>query len=446
MFCKYVWQTIIACSLLNKNIDLNKIKIFFGASIFLFIVGCAQKNSDKKNEDEQQAGHEIAVPSPSAISAEERNRIKLQSEIFYDSILDGSVFNGGMIVAKGGNIVFEKYKGFVNIDGKDSMNSSSSLHIASVSKTFTAMAVLKLQELGRLNIDDDVTIYFPQFNYPGITIKSLLNHRSGLPNYLYFMEDAGWNKDSSIQNEDVLQWLISKKELIKNIGSPNTRFNYCNTNYALLALIIEKVSGVPYAEFLSKNIFDPLKMKNTFVHFKGDSKVHSKSFDWKGREIPDNFLDDVYGDKNIYSTPRDLLIWDRALSDTFFLSQKSLEQAYLPYSNERPGIKNYGLGWRMNIYGEDKKIIFHTGWWHGNNAIFTRLLKENATIILIGNRYTRAVYKAKNLSNIFGNYFDVEDEEAENIVTPAIKDSIGIEKKTKANKKAYDFSDRNKKR
>ena len=183
------------------------------ATICLLIAACSQKKKETDTEGEEKKAFTYTLPAPSKISDEERNKINVQSEIFYDSLLDGSGFNGGIIVAKGGNIVFEKYKGFVNIDGKDLINAATPLHIASVSKTFTAMALLKLQEQGKLNIDDAVTNFFPEFNYPGVTIKTLMNHRSGLPNYLYFMEDAGWNKDSVIQNNDVLQWLITKKEL-----------------------------------------------------------------------------------------------------------------------------------------------------------------------------------------------------------------------------------------
>ena len=410
---------------------MNKIKTFFCASILFLITGCSSKKNDPKNVKEQNKNQTYNIPQASVLAVEERQRIRVKSEIFFASLLDGSGFNGGMIVAKGGNIVFEKYKGFINIDGKDSINSSTSLHIASVSKTFTAMAVLKLQEQGKLNIEDPVTKYFPNFNYEAVTIKTLLNHRSGLPNYLYFMEKVGWITDSIIQNKDVLNWLIERKGFIKDIGKAETRFNYCNTNYALLALIIEKVSGQTYPHFMQENIFDPLGMKNTFVHFKGDNKIRSKSFDWRGREIPDNYLDAVYGDKNIYSTPRDLLIWDRALSDTQFLKAKSLALAYTPYSNERPGIKNYGLGWRMNVYDDGKKIIFHNGWWHGNNAAFIRVLKDDATIILISNRYASAVYKAKNLVNIFDRYFETDTEDVENAVPATTPEVLPADKKNK---------------
>ncbi|MCY7291136.1 MAG: beta-lactamase family protein, partial [Ferruginibacter sp.] len=355
------------------------------------------------------------IPATSKISDTEKENIKRAVQRFYDTTLGPSAFNGGIIVAKGGNIIFEKYQGSVNLDGKDLITATTPLHIASVTKTFTAMAILKLHEDGKLNIDDSLSKYFSDFNYPGVTIKTLLNHRSGLPNYLYFMEKVGWPTDSIMQNKDVLKWLIERKGFIQDIGTADHRFNYCNTNYAMLALVIEKVTGNPYPAFMKEAIFDPIGMKNTFIHFLGNTKIRSKSFDWKGREIPDNNLDAVYGDKNMYSTVGDLLLWDRVLKDTAFLSQKTLEAAYTPYSNERPGIKNYGLGWRMNVYDDGKKIIFHNGWWHGNNASFIRLLKEDATIILISNRYAGAVYKAKNLANIFDNYFDAVEEEAETV-------------------------------
>ena len=411
----------------------------------IIITGCSQKDKQKSSIKKEQTVLTYDIPAASKLNESEIDQIKRAVQLFYDTTLGASGFNGGIIVAKGGNIIFENYKGSVNLDGEDSMVASTPLHIASVTKTFTAMAVLKLQQDGKLNIDDSLTKYFPDFNYPGVTIKTLLNHRSGLPNYLYFMEKVGWPTDSIMQNNDILKWLIERKPFIKDIGPADKKFNYSNTNYAMLALVIEKVTGKTYPAFMKENIFDPIGMKNSFVHFLGDGKIRSKSFDWRGREIPDNNLDAVYGDKNMYSTVGDLLLWDRVLKDTIFLKKNTLETAYMPYSNERPGIKNYGLGWRMNIYGEDKKIIFHTGWWHGNNAIFIRLLKEDATVIVLSNRFARSVYTSKILVNIFGNYFDAVEEDAENIVPAAIPDSFSIDtKKGKGKKKKYDFSDRNK--
>jgi CubicO group peptidase (beta-lactamase class C family) len=185
-----------------------------------------------------------------------------------------------------------------------------------------------------------------------------------------------------------------------------------------LALLIEKVTGKKYADYLSETFFTPLQMKNSYVFKLGDTAKATPSYNWKGKPEALNFLDQVYGDKNIYTTPRDLLIWDKALRTNLLFKPETLEEAYSPYSNERPGVRNYGLGWRMYLYPTGKKIIYHNGWWHGSNASFIRLLNDSATIIIIGNKFTRSVYQAKKLTSIFGNYGDHIDEDETDPVKP----------------------------
>lgn len=373
---------------------------------------CKQADSKKLNKVEDSIPI-IKIPDPLKLAAAETSRIKQGCQAWYDSVLSAKGFNGGMIVAKDGNIVFEKYSGTCHLPGNDSINANSSMHIASISKTFTAMAVLKLWQDGKLNIDDEFSKYFPAFNYPGLTIRCLLNHRSGLPNYNYFMEALGWDRTRFVKNEDVLQYLITRKAELPDIIAPCSHFTYCNTNYALLALLIEKVSGFHYADYLARNFFAPLQMSHTHVFTLTDTLTATPSYNWRGSQEPFNFLDQVYGDKNIYTTPRDLLTWDRALSTGVIFKQETLDAAYAPYSNEKPGMRNYGLGWRMNIFPDGNKIIYHNGWWHGSNAAFIRLLKEQATIIVIGNKFTRAVYHAKVLTSLFGDYYlPVEEEES----------------------------------
>jgi len=273
------------------------------------------------------------------------------------------------------------------------------------------MAVLKLVEEGHCRLDDEFSKYFPRFNYPGVTIRSLLNHRSGLPNYTHFLDNMGWDKNRPISNEELLDFLVGQKDSLADIAPPNTRFAYCNTNYALLALLIEQVSGLRYPEYLQRNFFEPLGMKHTFVYQPADSNRVAPSYNWKGKPEPLNYMDQVYGDKNIYTTVRDLLTWDRALSSNLLFGAETIREAYTPYSNERPGIKNYGLGWRMLNYPDGKRIIYHNGWWHGSNASFIRLVNDSATIIVIGNKFTRAVYNARVLAELFGNYFGTGEEE-----------------------------------
>jgi CubicO group peptidase (beta-lactamase class C family) len=353
----------------------------------------------------------IELPQPQPVAKAEAERIRKACQLWYDSTLSLKGFNGGVVVAKNGNIIFEKYSGTVHLPGTDMITATTPLHIASVSKTFTAMAVLKLWQDGKLNIDDELSKYITSFNYPGVTIRSLLNHRSGLPNYTYFMDNLTWDKTKMVTNTDVLNFLISNKATLQNLIQPNTHFSYCNTNFTLLALLIENVSGKKYPDYMQQTFFAPLQMKNTFIFNTADSLKVAPSYDWKGRLINFNFLDGVYGDKNIYTTPQDLLTWDRFLSSKKVFTAETLAQAYTPYSNEKPGIKNYGLGWRMNIYPDGKKMIFHNGWWHGSNAAFIRLLKEDATIIVIGNKFTRSIYGAKILCNLFGDYYTPEEDE-----------------------------------
>jgi len=424
-FCTFFGIVVsLTCAIIALFIwpgSKTKFQSFFGISavviVISFISSCQSSSQKNKIADTKATDTSIIqLPKPLPLAKAEAERLNIACQHWYDSALLPKGFNGGMLVAKNGNIVFEKYNGTGHLPGNDFITANTPLQIASVSKTFTAMAVLKLWQDGKLNIDDELSKYITTFNYPGVTIRSLLNHRSGLPNYLYFMEILGWDKKKSVTNEDVLDFLTTKKELLKNIGTPNMHFTYCNTNYALLALLIENVTGKKFTDFLQQIFFTPLQMKNTFVYSPADSIKVNLSYDWRGRLIPLNYLDGVYGDKNIYTTPQDLLIWDRALSANKIFKPEILEQAYTPYSNEKPGIKNYGLGWRMNIYPDGKKMIFHNGWWHGSNATFIRLLKENATIIVIGNKFTYAVYHSKILCDLFGSYYSSEEDE-ENEVT-----------------------------
>ena len=418
-----------------RNLSISTLALLLLQSLLL---SCGASSANKHaNNDSLPAA--ISIQNVGAISAAEKKRLHDGCKLWYDSTLLSKGFNGGIIVAKKGNIVFEGYHGTGHVNGNDTITENTPFHIASVSKTFTAMAVLKLWQQNKVSIDDEFSKYFPLFNYPGVTIRTLLNHRSGLPNYVYFMEQLGWDKTKLIHNQNVLDFMVNKKAILTNIAPPNHHFTYCNTNYALLALLIEKISGQSYSQFIQQNIFTPLQMKNSFVF---DSSMIGKvniSYDWRGRDMPFNFLDGVYGDKNIYTTPQDLLKWERAISSSNMFTEKTLEQAYAPYSNEKPGIRNYGLGWRMFNYPDGKKIIYHNGWWHGNSASFVRLLKDSATIIVVSNKFNRGVYHAKDMAALFGNYdAGGEEEEGESaratytttIVTAAPK-KAGVKKKKK---------------
>jgi CubicO group peptidase (beta-lactamase class C family) len=325
----------------------------------------------------------------------------------YDSILAKHRFNGSILVAKNGEILLEDYRGFSNPVTRDTITPSTTFHLASVSKTFTGMAVLRLWEENKLNLDDSLQAFFPEFPYTGITVRMLLSHRSGLPNYVYFMtQDPAWKRRIATNN-DMLQFMIEKKPAL--YGYPNRGFHYCNTNFALLALIVEKVSGQSFPDYMKNTIFTPLGMTHTFIFSKADSASYQPSYQPNNRPFPLEPMDCIYGDKNVYSTVRDMYLWDQALYNNRVVSQATYEEATKPYSLERPSIHNYGLGWRLMML-PNAKIVYHNGWWHGNNTVFARLVHDTATIIILSNKYNKAIYAGMKIGTVFANSTKTEEE------------------------------------
>jgi CubicO group peptidase (beta-lactamase class C family) len=332
---------------------------------------------------------------------------------FYNKNWPGKSANGAFLVAKNGQIIFEKYDGLANFSKKDSITPTTPLHIASVSKVLTATAVLKLVNAKRLDLDQKVNSILKEFPFPEVTVRMLLNHRSGLRNYAYFTDrnDGVWDRHNRLTNQDILTLLATK-----NIGlesKTDTRFAYCNTNYAMLALIIEKITKKSYKEAMAEMIFKPLGMKNTFVFdYEKDKDRIVPSYKANRVEIGKDYLDKVYGDKNIYSTVRDLLKFDRARNKPGFLEPSLLKQVYTGYSNEHKGKKNYGLGIRMVNWETGQNFYFHNGWWHGNTSAYITLQKEHVTIIALSNKMNKSTYNVKKLAPLFGDYpFETDTEE-----------------------------------
>ncbi len=322
---------------------------------------------------------------------------------FLDSTLLRGKFNGAILVAKDGVTVYEEYIGYKNILTKDTLTAENPLQIASTTKTLTAAAILRLVQEGKLDLNAPVQQFYPSFPYIDVTVKSLLNHRSGLPNYLYYMESGGWDRKKKATNTDILNTLIEWQP--PRAYKPNANFNYCNTNYVILALLVEKISGTSFPEYMRKTFFEPLGMKHTYVHTINDSARTTPSFDGYGKDWQLDFSDGPYGDKNIYSTVQDLLKWDQAWYNGVVLNEKLVDSAFTPYSNERPSMHNYGLGWRLLMMPNNKKVIYHHGRWHGFNSAFARLPDEKVTIIILSNKFNRNVYSvARNMYNLFGDY------------------------------------------
>ncbi|GAB3025384.1 hypothetical protein GCM10027051_32630 [Niabella terrae] len=380
-------------------------------------VSC-QSGSSKNKKDKllSDPDHPFGLTEVEKMSEADIASYNTQLSDLFDSMLLKGSFNGGILVAKGGNILYEKYVGFENPNKPEfPITDSTAFHLASTSKPFTGMAVLRLVQQGKIGLNDSLNTYFPGFPYPGVTVKTLLTHRSGLPNYLYFMEDKKkWPEHQSVQNQDVLDFLINFQP--DRSYRAGTRFSYCNTNFALLALLLEKVTKQPYPQYMKDSIFTPLGMHHTFVYTPEKSGQVILSYRPSGALWEQDIFDDTYGDKNIYSTPRDLMKWDAMMYNDNFLSAAWKDSAYTPYSNERPSIHNYGLAWRLLMLPNGKKVIYHNGKWHGFTPAFARLTDEKVVIIIVGNRMNYGIYKAaRQAYNLFGDYMKDgpgDDEEA----------------------------------
>ncbi|HMH33100.1 MAG TPA: serine hydrolase domain-containing protein [Puia sp.] len=376
--------------------------------VLSFLVCCGQRPKPAIVYKQTDSTKLFASPTQ-PLSDQELRHYAGATKHFFDSLFMRG-FNGSILVAKNGEVIYEKYCGYKEPRKKaDSINEHTPFHLASVTKTFTAMGILKLWEEGKLDIHDEVSKYLAGFPYPGVTIKNLLSQRSGLLNYVHFMDQSGWDKRKFLTNADLLVYINSHKALVQR-ALPGRHFEYSNTNYALLALVIEKASGQTYPEFMAKNFFLPLKMEDTYVFNLSDTEKAMKSFKRYGRAYPLEYLDAVYGDKNIYSTTHDLLKWDLALRSGLLFKKSTLDSAYSPYSFEKPGKRNYGLGWRMLLEPNGKKLIYHNGWWHGNRTVFIRMLDEDATIIALCNNDNTKVYASKKLCDLFGNYLQGQEK------------------------------------
>ena len=393
---------------------MKKFKLVLAATVFLCIVSCKKKS---ENQDEAQAytsnlpnyGNvkldSVFTKEDSYLSGKAATIAYINN--YYDKVWKKGNLSGGVLVAKGDEILFEGYRGFAREGNQNPINKNTPLHVASVSKTMTAMAVLKLIEAGKVKLDDRLTALFPGFPYPNVTVQTLLDQRSGLPKYEYFIEKikpvpAELSK-KFITNQDVLTMLIKyKPELARDT---DTGFMYCNTNYALLALIVEKATQTPFPQAMKEMVFAPLKMEHTYVFQEKDIPTASQSFYFGGNRLyPLDRLDVIYGDKNVYTTPRDLYNFSKALFSKNFLKPELMAKVFEPYSNEKAGQNNYGLGFRMKIFDNGEKLTYHNGWWHGSNSVFAHLLKSKVTIVAIGNKYSGRVYSALALAGLFEDF------------------------------------------
>ena len=323
----------------------------------------------------------------------------------------GKGFNGNVLIAQKGKVIYRRSFGWTDRKKNKKLSLNDRFQIASTTKTFTSTAILRLYAQKMLSLSDRVEKYIKNFPYKGITIRMLLSHRSGLPEYNYCSEEYFTDHDKPVNMDSMISMICARAPGIYH--KPGKKFDYCNTNYILLAKIIETVSGMKYADLLEKEIFIPLGMNDTRVYGPGDSTLPAllNGHDTKWVVKKNNFLDGCVGDKGIYSTVNDLLLFDQALYGNMLLPDSLKKLAFEPGSKEFKGVYNYGLGWRILRTDDDLPVVYHNGWWHGFNSCFYRRLADSTTIILLGNKFSKETYRIYGILGILDNKQSADDKE-----------------------------------
>ena len=294
-------------------------------------------------------------------------------------------FHGAVLVAKNEKIVYENQIGTADFKKKTPLNKESVFQLASVSKQFTAAAIMLLNERNQIKLTDTVNTYFPDFPYKAVTIKNLLNHTAGLPKYFWIAEHE-WQQEKALTNSEMMEFLESTD--VKRYFKPGRNFDYSNTGYFVLASIVEKISGTSFSSFLKKNIFEPLQMDHSYVYSFENDAIREHQLDgyrlyrgWRHVKIPSTVNDAIVGDKNIYTTAEDLFKWTKGLNSGSFLTKQSLALMYSKgesvYGKKIP----YGFGFRIDTKGENS--IYHYGKWNGFSTGLTNYLEDNLVVIVL---------------------------------------------------------------
>lgn len=373
-------------------------KLFSTSGILLLLVWLIPCISSC-NKEKQRRKIPVHQISNKARKTADQEKIR-QLSAYFKNFQQKTGYSGAILIGQDDQILYEQASGYADFGTKRPNEGNTPFQLASVSKQFTAVAILLLKERGRLSLNDSIQKFFPDFPYHGISIKMLLQHRSGLPNYIYFCDEYINDKSHMISNSFVMSLMTIGKP--PPYYPPDICFDYSNTGYMVLASIVERVSRMPFADFLRVNIFEPLKMNDAFlVNQKDTTSIRAANgYQYRKRPLAVVFLDGVLGDKGIYASVEDLFKWDQALYDGKLLKPETLEDAFLPLSRKSTARHNYGYGWRVYFREDSLKILYHAGWWQGFESMLVRIPEKRTTMVFLKNTKSGPLPDRDSLINL----------------------------------------------
>ncbi len=343
-------------------------------------------------------------------------------EIEFDSLEKQHRINGNVLIADKHKIIFESSLGLAEKESQSKNTKEYSFELASISKLFTAVSIMQLKDQGKLSLDDTVKKYLPQFIYPTITIRHLLTHTSGIRDLEMFIPTIKKSPDKILSNADILTTLSESNPPLKS--NPGEKWKYNNIGYNLLALVIEKVSGLTYSDYVHKKILTPANMNATCIKSAIETCSNLKiprsyrfanyynsnvtsidtlmTTDFQIKVFRNN-LSSLYGSDNFYSTISDLHLFDKALNNNILLSTKSIDEMFTPavlnngklITIKKSGMENtmFGLGWFINEIIGVGKIAWHDGTNPGYETVFLHNITKQQLVIILDNFESEGIQK-----------------------------------------------------
>jgi CubicO group peptidase (beta-lactamase class C family) len=336
---------------------------------------------------------------------------------YFNKVNELQQLNGNMLLASDGRIIYQRSLGYADIPARKTNNPDSRYNLASISKVFTATAILQLKEKRKLSLDDALVKWLPDFPYTAVKIRHLLTHTSGIADFELFEDLIRKYPDTIITNQNIIPELKKRRQGL--YFTPGDKYEYCNTAYSLLAMVVEKVSGMAFPQYLNKYIFRPAGMTDTYVYIQAiaSNRHDPRQVTMQVKKHP--FYDTAYvsvdsvrqykythyncsgliGQSNIISTTKDLLLFDKAYFGGKLLKPATMAEAFTPVklnngeiyytrhmdTMEGEGTMSYGLGWEVFEQPAYGKSVGHGGFKFGLATFYYRNLQQNQTIIAFDN-------------------------------------------------------------
>ncbi len=330
------------------------------------------------------------------------------AEVFSDFAVPGSP-GAAVSVIRDGEVLLAEGFGLAQVEEGRPLDRTTPMRLGSVGKQFTSMAIMILAERGDLTLDDPVTRWVPELGrFPGVTVRHLLTHTSGLPDYYDLPDEAlaataGSDDDPLLTNEDVVTIYESWGE---PSFAPGERYEYSNPAYDVLALIVERLSGLSFGGFLAENVFGPLGMRSAAVRDRPETVIPGRAVGYRPGESEgtwtendDHMANWLVGAGGVYATLDDLFLWDQALYTEDLVSRSALDLAFSPTTLNDGSVSEYGFGWNLSdVMG--RSAVHHGGSWVGFRANIIRFVDDATTVIVLSNASASAGDLAREVAEL----------------------------------------------